>query len=95
MSKSVFLVTIETKDESKYRKVGELLSTLGEVKNIIKSTYIVKLDDNLPGFGAPEVRDTVADFFQDILIFVCSIDNAEIAWRTNQDENEWLNNCLI
>lgn len=94
MKNKVYMVAIHTDRTDRFHKVEDMLSTFGTVERILPSTFILISDEESEYTDATIIRDSIAGFFFDILIFVSDISNSQIAWRVDTEQNKWLKENL-
>lgn len=94
MKNKVYIVSIHTDRIDRFHKVEDMLSTFGTVERILPSTFILISDEESAYTDTTIIRDSIAGFFFDILIFVSDISNSQIAWRMDTEQNKWLKENL-
>lgn len=90
MKSKVYIVVIHTEKLDRYHKVQEMLSIFGSVERILPNTYILISDEESEATDAAIIRDSIAGFFFDLLVFVSDISESQVAWRVDTEQNKWL-----
>lgn len=94
MDNKVYVIIVHTDRADRFHKVEEMLSVFGSVERIFPNTFILITDESQEKTDATIIRNSIAGFFLDVLIFVSDISESEVAWRVNPEHNNWLKKNL-
>lgn len=94
MRNKTYIIVIHSDKPDRFHKVESMLSIFGSVKRILPTAYILLSNEKSEKTDASLIRDSIAGFFFDLLIFVSDISESQGAWRLDFEQNKWLKDNL-
>lgn len=94
MKNKTYIIVIHSDKPDRFHKVEDMLSVFGSVKRVLPTAFILITDEESEKTDASFIRDSIANFLFDLLIFVLDISESQGAWRVEFEQNKWLTENL-